>query len=598
MFVQLYDQQTSHKKTLLPKIATPAGDSHGMVQQSLFDIYLCDFCEAELYSMDAYKVSDITLFDWTNQLSSFSSKQITNTKLFISLQEHERVCRGRDSESDNSDIIVCGSEKFESEPEVESEPEDVARLQSNFLQMFQLTTAADPLNMPMEQKMLSPQKRIVSSNHSYNKSHHKKSARQLDVPLQPDKIRRQPRRANASVMLAKCPQIPISSPAGQRVVNITKVCLADNYQRERIDRYERFCAATVLASDGTNRPKFMDRSPPSYPSTYRSPHPKQEYVHVYKHPRRQFRRHLRDADVAKYQRILLQQNKCKPLIVRTNKLTAADIEGLQAQVKRPKISPPENVVAFIDLCSEPDEEELPLTLATTSSEAQANMHRLAPVPPMQLMQSGSLPPPPTSTSTSYRPGPLNPQIRTITQRTVSHTQTTRNWPVFVDCSIVNETITVHTDTILQTLITNSEPISYIGNELQQNKENRLVEYITDQVNTQAAMISSVNPFPVDFTMWLGLSFFFWVNRLLFFVSFADLIRKIVIKRKVSDLWGEVVKFLPLFSTNLVRQTVQKQFPNECEKKILVANENKIQSSKLMKPATHTQKKSELIHKIC
>lgn len=69
MFAQLYDQQLSHKKTLLPKIATPAGDSHGMVQQSLFDIYLCDFCEAELYSMDAYKVRNTTFA--LNQSSEF-----------------------------------------------------------------------------------------------------------------------------------------------------------------------------------------------------------------------------------------------------------------------------------------------------------------------------------------------------------------------------------------------------------------------------------------------------------------------------------------------------------------------------------------------
>lgn len=32
-------------------------ESHQMVEPALFDIYLCDYCEAELYSLEAYKVS-------------------------------------------------------------------------------------------------------------------------------------------------------------------------------------------------------------------------------------------------------------------------------------------------------------------------------------------------------------------------------------------------------------------------------------------------------------------------------------------------------------------------------------------------------------
>lgn len=57
--MQLYDQpRVNNKKTLMPKMQnSQSGEAHQMVEQSLFDIYLCDNCEAELYSYEAYQVS-------------------------------------------------------------------------------------------------------------------------------------------------------------------------------------------------------------------------------------------------------------------------------------------------------------------------------------------------------------------------------------------------------------------------------------------------------------------------------------------------------------------------------------------------------------
>lgn len=57
--MQLYDQpRVNNKKTLMPKMQnSQSGEPHQMVEQSLFDIYLCDNCEAELYSYEAYQVS-------------------------------------------------------------------------------------------------------------------------------------------------------------------------------------------------------------------------------------------------------------------------------------------------------------------------------------------------------------------------------------------------------------------------------------------------------------------------------------------------------------------------------------------------------------
>lgn len=65
---QLYDavRPMNSKKTLLPRLQSPPhlnqdsddrGANNAMVETVLFDIYLCDNCEAELYSKEAYDVS-------------------------------------------------------------------------------------------------------------------------------------------------------------------------------------------------------------------------------------------------------------------------------------------------------------------------------------------------------------------------------------------------------------------------------------------------------------------------------------------------------------------------------------------------------------
>lgn len=60
----MYDlaQPSSAKKTLIPRQNSQSmvADNNGcqsIVEPALLDIYLCDHCEAELYSLDAYRVS-------------------------------------------------------------------------------------------------------------------------------------------------------------------------------------------------------------------------------------------------------------------------------------------------------------------------------------------------------------------------------------------------------------------------------------------------------------------------------------------------------------------------------------------------------------
>lgn len=59
----MYDmvQSPSSKKTLMPMKSsqTPLvenGSGQSLVEPPLLDIYLCDNCEAELYTLDAYRV--------------------------------------------------------------------------------------------------------------------------------------------------------------------------------------------------------------------------------------------------------------------------------------------------------------------------------------------------------------------------------------------------------------------------------------------------------------------------------------------------------------------------------------------------------------
>lgn len=58
----MYDQTPvyNQKKTLLPRLQNSQSlptDIEQLTETSLFDIYLCDNCEAELYSLEAYRVS-------------------------------------------------------------------------------------------------------------------------------------------------------------------------------------------------------------------------------------------------------------------------------------------------------------------------------------------------------------------------------------------------------------------------------------------------------------------------------------------------------------------------------------------------------------
>lgn len=378
------------------------------------------------------------------------------------------------SESDDDDVIFCGEE----EP---SMPEDKTTQQNSFLQHFQLCK-----NIPVEEqkpfiKSLTPHKRnsqtasslgsINNNNIFSNKNSCVSVGMELDA-MTDKKVKRVPRRAPGVMALLKS-QIPITSPAGQRLIAQSNTPITDDYSRERIERYERFCAAPPLAPDGSNRPKFMDKKPMAYSiSTFRS---NTKHFHSYKFPRRQLSTKARNEAVAQLERIQLQQTRCKPLHITVQRLSHKEIENIKTQVKvkRRKISyKPEDVIDIIDLCSDAE--------STTDSLDESNEAS-------------------ETSSSSTRVG----------RRTHFMQPTAHNTLLFVDCSVPTDSY-AHSDvgSIIDPrlqLTTTRSPYDSAANlidrkpiirsklytathrsvhlqQIQQDKENRIYSYLSNQSN--------------------------------------------------------------------------------------------------------------------
>lgn len=387
----------------------------------------------------------------------------------LNFQEHEKTC-GNDevSESDDDDVIFCGEEEVQ-------KPEDNAMQQNSFLQHFQLFK-----NIPEDVKpILTSNKRTSQTSSSsssafgnLNNNNTTLSNKNGCLDVLADKKPRKPvhRRAPGIMVMLKN-QIPITSPAGQILIAQANTPITEDYVRERIERYERFCPAPPLAPDCSNRPKFLDKKPVAYTiSTFRS---NTKHYHCYKFPRRQFSSKLRNEAVAQLERIQLQESKCKPVRIPVQRLSHKEIEDLRTQVKvkRRKVEPnnAEAVIDFIDLCSEDELMEEESENSQDSSETSSSSTRVGP-----------------------RAWPVQSPQQTL---------------LFVDCSLPADTYS--TSIMDQRLQLNTSRTKYdsasnlIGSkiqrsaklftstnrsvdlqQIQQDKENRLYSYISEQSNHQ------------------------------------------------------------------------------------------------------------------
>lgn len=302
----MYDTQpTTQRKSLLPK--SPSAHNleiqQQMVETSLFDIYLCDNCDAELYSLNAYT-------------------------------EHEKVCSanvGGGDDDDDDDVILIDPDE---ECTVNSE-----NIQAEFLANFGLIGS----NSLPSQPSTSGRRRI-----NY-----------LDI-LSPEKqLRRLPSRSHAAASLSKNPTIPVSSPCGQLLMKQAKNMMTREYMVERLDRLERFCGAPPVVTDF---PRFMQGKSrlPSANVTFKKPDDEYHY-HNYKFPRRQFSTKQRRDNFNFLSSLMLKA--CKPVSVKVKRLSSTDIEIQKAKLKQaaqklsfevPQKRP--HVVEFIDLCDSSDED--------------------------------------------------------------------------------------------------------------------------------------------------------------------------------------------------------------------------------------------------
>lgn len=422
---QSYDQQQKTRKCLLQKSNTMES---GMVMKMMespspFEIYLCDNCDAELYSEDAMK-------------------------------EHEKMCA-----SDDDDVIFCdsptpedvhrpqepdptsggrsGSGKDKSPIKLHTSPSktvDAQESRQNFLLNFFLRPkGCTESYTELREASKRADDDLLSSLKTSNNS--KFSKKKFGA------IARRTRGQTTASTLTRCPQIPFSSPAGQFLVKKSKTVFTTEYLNERLDRLERFSAASPLVP-GMPRPKFFDRrmNNGSVFITYRKPSTSYSsssrdrdrdepetavYERIYKHPRKQFSTKKRDEDLHYLNQLLWKQ--CRPLSVRLKKIDSDFLANHKhlAQLSPPatakllnikltrdargksskwKISPSnstntstnaEIIVDTIDLCSSDDEEEGEERLRpviddnsnSSSKDSQPSSKRACLVPSSSSIQS-------------------------------------------------------------------------------------------------------------------------------------------------------------------------------------------------------------------
>ncbi|EDV98864.1 uncharacterized protein LOC6567012 [Drosophila grimshawi] len=312
-----YDRQQKNRKCLL--LHKSKTDTHGddsqymMVEPPPFDIYLCDNCDAELYSKEA-------------------------------IFKHEKICNMED------DVILCDSP--EPENKLENKNNENAELRNAFLLNFCLQSKATSCNFSKKaQRTHLLNEELVQTTTNRNR-------------------RISSRRNRAVPSLNRCSFIPISSPAGQKLLKSMKQTISSEYVFERQERVDRFCYTPLVVKSGCRHKPFEKKTIPSnIHITFKK---MSEFSsHIYAFPRRQFAQR-RDTT----QNFLFLNSplikKCRPISVRLKKMS--DNIGEQFPIPNTKlnirltrdtslnsqwrISPStEVVVDTIDLCSSDDDDQ-------------------------------------------------------------------------------------------------------------------------------------------------------------------------------------------------------------------------------------------------
>uniref|UniRef100_A0A182XWG4 Uncharacterized protein n=1 Tax=Anopheles stephensi TaxID=30069 RepID=A0A182XWG4_ANOST len=329
----LYDQEQkfNSRKCLLPKQSNSQSclaAQEEMVISAGFDIYLCDYCDAELYSYGA-------------------------------MVEHEKACHTEQSNaeladtSDDDDVIFCGTVLDDQLP-----LDAAARAQAKQQKMVSFLSQNFMLRCrnAIESAPSSTIPKSTGNNAEVENSSGGTMAE--SATSTGGKYRRLPRRSRQVVTLAKCTQIPLSSPLGLFMIKASKIITTPDYLLERYERMERFCIAPALPP-GANYPlrpgvknagsiqdaatNIHDRRIPKWlfgkiksgpngcPVTFKriADDSCEPSKHQYKFPRRQFFTKQRIDNFLFYNKPLLQ--RCRPFVVSLQRLTADEVQKLSLQ---------------------------------------------------------------------------------------------------------------------------------------------------------------------------------------------------------------------------------------------------------------------------
>lgn len=324
----LYDQEQkiNSRKCLLPKQSNSQScliTQEEMVISEGFEIYLCDYCDAELYSYGA-------------------------------MVEHEKASHSEQSNaelgdtSDDDDVIYCGrvlDDQLPLDAAARAQAEQqkmISFLSQNF--MLRCTNDSTPSSASI-------------SKPSSNSGEVEGGGTTVESAPTGGKHHRLPRRSRQVITHAKCTQIPFSSPLGLFMVKSSKIITTPAYLLERFERIERFCIAPSLPSGisyplrpgllsgGSQEPvtTIHDRRLPKWlfgkvksgpngcPVTFKrlADDSCEPSKHQYKFPRRQFFSQQRIDNFLFYNKPLLQ--RCRPCVVSLQRLTAAEVEELSLQ---------------------------------------------------------------------------------------------------------------------------------------------------------------------------------------------------------------------------------------------------------------------------
>ncbi|XP_055838933.1 uncharacterized protein LOC129906894 isoform X2 [Episyrphus balteatus] len=323
-----YDQPQRIRKCLLQQKSKLNSQQQQMVEPAPFDIYLCDNCDAELYSEEA-------------------------------IVEHEKTCNLDD------DVIICDSPEPIEDNQINNlslNTTENNELRIGFLLNFNLQSRECGHTASKDSSSSSPMNSAGGGIIATKDANTSGSAM--------DKLKRLPRRNRAVHSLSRCPTIALSSPAGQLLIKTSKTLMTQDYLMERLDRMERFCYAPTLAK-GANKPKFVDKkyTAPVTHCTFKKP---PDYtIHTYMFPRRQFSQRQRTENFMFLNSLLIK--RCRPISVRLRKITDKEMikrkrtsfsNKLNIKLTRDtsrssnwKISSPSTqiIVDTIDLCSSGDE---------------------------------------------------------------------------------------------------------------------------------------------------------------------------------------------------------------------------------------------------